>query len=54
MKKLRMVLAVLTLVVWAGAYYYYLPALNIHSEESWIFFAGALLVGLVLNFLSVF
>lgn len=49
-----MVLAVLTLVVWAGAYYYYLPALNIHSEESWIFFAGALLVGLVLNFLSVF
>lgn len=54
MKKLRVILAILTLVVWAAGFYYYLPAVNIHSEESWIFFAMAILVALVLNFFSIF
>ena len=48
MKKSRTILFVLTLLIWAGMYYYYLPALNIHSEESWMFFVAAVLVGLVL------
>ena len=54
MKKSRTVLFVLTLLIWAGMYYYYLPALNIHSEESWMFFVAAVLVGLVLNFWPIF
>ena len=54
MKKSRTVLFVLTLLIWAGMYYYYLPALNIHSEESWMFFVAAILVGLVLNFWPIF
>ena len=54
MKKSRTVLFILTLLIWAGMYYYYLPALNIHSEESWMFFVAAVLVGLVLNFWPIF
>ncbi len=54
MKKSRTVLFVLTLLIWGGMYYYYLPALNIHSEESWMFFVAALVVGLVLNFWPIF
>lgn len=54
MKKSRTILFVLTLLIWAGMYYYYLPALNIHSEESWMFFVAAVLVGLVLNFWPIF
>ena len=54
MKKSRTILFVLTLLIWAGMYYYYLPALNIHSEESWMFFVVAVLVGLVLNFWPIF
>ena len=54
MKKSRTILFVLTLLVWAGMYYYYLPAMNIHSEESWMFFVAAILVGLVLNFWPIF
>ncbi|MBQ2879915.1 MAG: CvpA family protein [Anaerotignum sp.] len=54
MKKSRTILFVLTLLVWAGMYYYYLPALNIHSEESWMFFVAAIVVGLVLNFWPIF
>ncbi len=54
LKKSRTVLFVLTLLIWGGMYYYYLPALNIHSEESWIFFVAAIVVGLVLNFWPIF
>lgn len=54
MKKTRTILFVLTLLIWGGMYYYYLPALNIHSEESWMFFVAAVLVGLVLNFWPIF
>ena len=49
-----MIPIVLTLLIWGGMYYYYLPALNIHSEESWMFFVAAVVVGLVLNFWTVF
>ncbi len=54
MKKSRTILFVLTLLIWGGMYYYYLPALNIHAEESWMFFVAAVLVGLVLNFWPIF
>ena len=54
MKKSRTILLIATLLIWAGMYYYYLPALNIHSEESWMFFVAAVLVGLVLNFWPIF
>lgn len=54
MKKSRTILFILTLLIWGGMYYYYLPALNIHSEESWMFFVAAILVGLVLNFWPIF
>ncbi len=54
MKKSRTVLLILTLLIWGGMYYYYLPALNIHSEESWMFFVAAIVVGLVLNFWPIF
>lgn len=54
MKKSRAILFVLTLLVWGGMYYYYLPALNIHAEESWMFFMAAVVVGLVFNFWPIF
>lgn len=54
MKKTRSILFVLTLLIWGGMYYYYLPALNIHAEESWMFFVAVVLVGLVLNFWPIF
>lgn len=54
MKKSRTILLVLTLLIWGGMYYYELPALNIHSEESWIFFVAAIVIGLVLNFWPIF
>lgn len=54
MKKTRSILLVLTLLIWGGMYYYYLPALNIHAEESWMFFVAVVLVGLVLNFWPIF
>lgn len=54
MKKSRTILLVLTLLIWGGMYYYELPALNIHAEESWIFFVAAIVIGLVLNFWPIF
>ena len=49
MKKSRIIPIILTLIIWAGMYYYYLPPLNIHSNAAWMFFVAAVLVGLVLN-----
>ena len=54
MKKKRMIPIILTLILWAGMYYYYLPPLNIHANETWMFFVAMLLVGLVLNFWTIF
>ncbi len=54
MKKSRVIPIILTLVIWAGMYYYYLPPLNIHSNEAWMFFVMALAIGLVLNFWTIF
>lgn len=54
MKKSRVIPIILTLLIWGGMYYYYLPALNIHAEESWMFFVAAIAVGLVLNFWPIF
>lgn len=54
MKKSRVIPIILTLLIWGGMFYYYLPALNIHAEESWMFFVVAIAVGLVLNFWPIF
>lgn len=53
MKK-RLIPAILTVLVWAGMYYYYLPALNIHSQDMWMFFVMAVFVAVVINFWTIF
>ena len=40
----------LTLLIWAVMYYYYLPPMNIHSHESWLFVLVMLLVAFVIHF----
>ena len=52
--KKRLLPVLLTLIIWAGMYYYYLPALNIHSNESWGFFVAMVAVALVINFWTLF
>ena len=52
MKK-KFIPPLLTLVVWAAMYYYYLPPLNIHSQESWLFFVVMVAVALVINFWAI-
>lgn len=54
MKKSRLIPLVLTILIWAGMYYYYLPPLNIHSNEAWMFFVAAIAIGLILNFWTIF
>ena len=54
MSKKRLLPVLLTLIIWAGMYYYYLPALNIHSNESWGFFVAMVAVALVINFWTLF
>lgn len=54
MSKKRLLPVLLTLIIWAGMYYYYLPALNIHSNESWGFFVAMVAVALVTNFWTLF
>ncbi len=53
MKK-RLIPMILTVLVWAGMYYYYLPPLNIHSRDSWIFIVTMLVMGIVINFWTIF
>ena len=53
MKKSKWIPLLLTLIIWAGMYYYYLPALNIHSNESWMFFVAMIVVALVINFWTI-
>lgn len=51
--KRKWIAPLLTIVVWAGMYYYYLPPLNIHSNESWAFLVAMVAVALVINFWSI-
>ena len=53
MKKSKWIPLLLTLIIWAGMYYYYLPPLNIHSNESWMFFVAMIVVALVINFWTI-
>lgn len=53
MKKSKWIPLLLTLIIWAGMYYYYLPVLNIHSNESWMFFVAMIVVALVINFWTI-
>lgn len=52
MKK-KLIPVILTLIIWAGMYYYYLPPLNIHSNESWIFVLAMVAIAIVLNFWTI-
>ena len=52
--KKRLLPVLLTLIIWAGMYYYYLPALNIHSNESCGFLVSMVAVALVINFWTLF
>lgn len=54
MSKKRWFPILLTIIIWAGMYYYYLPALNIHSNQSWGFFVAMVAVALVVNFWALF
>ena len=53
MKK-RLIPIILTVLVWAGMYYYYLPPINIHSRDSWIFIVTMLVMGIIINFWTIF
>ncbi len=53
MKK-RLIPIILTVLIWAGMYYYYLPPLNIHSRDSWVFILTILVVGIIINFWTIF
>ncbi len=47
--KRKWITPLLTILVWAGMYYYYLPAANIHSNETWLFVVAMVVVALVIN-----
>jgi len=53
LKKQRLIPIVLTLLAWAGMYYYFLPPMNIHSQETWTFFVFMVVVGLVINLWTI-
>lgn len=53
MSKKRIIPIVLTLLVWGVMYYYYLPAMNIHSQETWMFFITMAVVAVVINAFSI-
>ncbi|MFI3174153.1 MAG: CvpA family protein [Bacillota bacterium] len=53
MTKKRSFCILLTIIAWGLMYYYYLPPMNIHSQEMWSFFVGLIVVGLVINFASI-
>lgn len=54
MLKKRLIPMILTVLVWAGMYYYYLPPLNIHSRDCWMFMVALVVVGVVINFWTIF
>lgn len=53
MNKKTIVPILLTIVVWAGMFYYYLPAINIQSNECWTFMILAIVVAIVINLWSI-
>lgn len=53
MKK-RLIPMILTVLIWAGMYYYYLPPLNIHSRDSWVFILAIVVTGIIINFWTIF
>lgn len=54
MLKKRLIPVILTVLIWAGMYYYYLPPMNIHSQDCWMFLLAAVVVGVVINFWTIF
>ena len=54
MKKSKVIPVILTLIIWAGMYYYYLPPLNLHAKETWMFAAAMAVVAGVINFWTIF
>lgn len=53
MSKKKILPIILTLIVWAGMYYIYLPPFNIHSQDMWSFLVSASVVALVINFWNI-
>lgn len=53
MSKNKILPIILTLIVWAGMYYIYLPPFNIHSQDMWSFLVSASTVALIINFWSI-
>lgn len=53
MFKKRFVPILLTLIVWGAMFYYYLPAINIQSNEFWGFCGVLLVVALAINAWSI-
>ncbi len=53
MSKKRIIPIVLTILIWGVMYYYYLPAMNIHSQETWMFFISMAVVAVVVNAFSI-
>ncbi|WP_317854949.1 CvpA family protein [Chakrabartyella piscis] len=53
MSKKRVLPIILTILIWGVMYYYYLPAMNIHSQETWMFFTTMAVVAVVVNAFSI-
>lgn len=53
MKKSKLISFFLTLIIWAGLFYYFLPAINIKNQEFWSFAIILIIVGVVVNSYSI-
>ena len=54
MLKKKLIPIIITILVWMGMYYAYLPPFNIHSTDTWVFVASMVVVGLIINFWTIF
>ncbi len=54
MSKKKIMSIVLTLIVWAVMFYNYLPAINLQSNDFWLFSVVAIAVAVVINAWSIF
>ncbi len=52
--KNKILLPLVTLLIWFGMFYYYLPAVNLQSNHFWMFCVVAVMVGLIINAWSIF